>query len=803
MLKNYIKIAIRSLVKNKVYSFINLAGLSIGLACVLVIVSYVNLELSYDKFHENHEDIYRITEYRMRNNQQTHSANTFSPLADLLETQVPAVKKVVKMYPLSGLVSINKINKFKETSFTLVDSVFFDVFSFKLVEGTLAGALDNPFSVVLPKNKALEYFGTTEVIGKEIFFENATERYSFNITAVIEDFPQNSHFEPDFFASFSSINIIQPRYNNWFHPAIYLYTLVEKGTTPSELDEQIATMAKEHYPDNIKDSRSHEAQLVTDIHLNSDLANEWQANSSKAYVKLFAVIALFILLIACINFMNLSTAQATKRAKEVGMRKVMGAEKSQLLGQFLGESFIVSFLSFILAFGLAQLALTYFFNALIGKEISVINLLSGINLVWIILSLIVVSLLAGSYPAFYLSGFKPITTLKGKVIKISGLGNVRKIMVTFQFFVSCLLIIGTLIVLNQINFLRNEKLGFDQEQIVAIGLVDRDDQNNYQTLKDALVSESSIVSVAASSTLPGRDGFFSFPIVIEDSDDEQLTIKTLGIDQDYISTYNIEIIAGRDFSNDITTDAEQAFILNEAALTKFGWKDGLNKDFTLTVHTSKGQEKRVGKVIGVVKDFHFQSLYNVIDPLVIYVNTGPFYTNFLNVKFAPGNWQEAISMLTAKWKIFSPDKPIEYYFLDDELAKFYDSEVKIGHIFTVFAGLSIIISCLGLLGLSAFSAQQRVKEIGIRKVLGANLASILMLLFREYIVLIILANLIAWPLGWYLSTEWLSTFPYRTGLTLSIFLATFIGALIIALLTVSFQSMKAAVANPVKSLRDE
>ena len=251
MLKNYFKIAIRSLIKNKVYSFINLAGLSIGLACVLVIVSYVNLELGYDKFHDNHKEIYRITEYRTRNNQETHSAMTFSPLADLLDTQLPGVEKVVKMYPLSGLVSTDKINKFKETSFTLVDSVFFDVFSLKIINGTLEGALDNPFSVVIPENKALEYFGTTEVIGKELFFENASSRYSFNITAVIEDLPQNSHFEPDFFASFSSINIIQPRYNNWFHPAIYLYVQLHQGITGAELDEQIALMGEEHYPDNI------------------------------------------------------------------------------------------------------------------------------------------------------------------------------------------------------------------------------------------------------------------------------------------------------------------------------------------------------------------------------------------------------------------------------------------------------------------------------------------------------------------------------------------------------------------------
>ncbi len=422
--------------------------------------------------------------------------------------------------------------------------------------------------MVIPENKAIEYFGTTDVIGKELFYENATERYSFNITAVIEDFPQNSHFEPDFFASFSSIKTIRPRYNNWFHPAIYLYIQLQPGFTGKDLDAQMAVMGKQHYPDNIKETRNHEAQKITDIHLYSDLTNEWQANSSKAYVNLFAVIALFILLIACINFMNLATAQATKRAKEVGMRKVMGADRSQLLGQFLGESFIVTLLSFVIAFGLAQLALSNFFNELIGKEISMMDLLRGNNLLWILILLILVSLLAGSYPAFYLSGFKPITSLKGKVIKISGLGNVRKFMVTFQFFISCLLIIGTLIVLQQINFLRNEKLGFDKDQIVAVGLVDQQDQNNYLVLKDALVSESSIVNVAASSTLPGRDGFFSFPIVIEGSDDDELTIKTLGIDEDYFNTYNLEIIAGRDFNKDITTDLNQAFILNEAAVEK-------------------------------------------------------------------------------------------------------------------------------------------------------------------------------------------------------------------------------------------
>lgn len=803
MLKNYLKIAIRNLIKNKIYSFINLAGLSIGLACVLVIVSYVNLELSYDKFHDNYKDIYRVTEYRTRSGNQVHNATAFSPLADLLEAHVPAVEKVVKMHNLSGFISADKINKFKESKFTLVDSLFFETFTFEAISGNLKGTLDNPFSVILPENKALEYFGTTDIVGRDLIYENASNNYTFNITGVIRDFPQNSHFSPDFIASFSSIRTIQPRFNNWFHPAIYLYVQLKPGFSGMDLDAQMASMGEQHFPDNIKETRVYEAQNIADIHLNSDLVDEWQANSSMTYVQLFAIIALFILLIACINFMNLSTAQATKRAKEVGLRKVMGAEKSQLLIQFLGESFIVTLLSFVLAFGIAQLALTFYFNDLIGKELSVFNLLTGSSLFWILISLVLVSLLSGSYPAIYLSAFKPVITLKGKIVNVSGLGNVRKIMVTFQFFVSCLLIIGTLIVIRQINFLRNESLGFDEEQIVAIGLVDRRDQTNYKVLKDAIASESSVLNVALSSTLPGRDNFYAFQIKPEDAlGDERMTMKSLGIDEDYVDTYKLEIIEGRNFSKDITTDPEQAFILNEAAVKKLGWNEAIGKEFQIEIHAAGVQIKK-GKVIGVVKNFHFQSLYNLIDPLVIYVNTSPFYSNFLNVKFAPGNWEEAINMLETKWQSFSQDKPFEFYFLDEEMKSFYDSEVRIGQIFAAFAALSIIISCMGLFGLSAFSAQQRVKEIGIRKVLGANIGGILGLLSREYIILIIIANLIAWPLGWYFGSEWLASFPYRTGLNIGIFLLTFAGALVIALATVSFQSMKAATANPVKSLRNE
>jgi len=789
MVRNYLKIAFRSLSKNKLFSFINVTGLSIGLACVLVIVAYVSLELSYDKYHENYNDIYRITEYRKDEGQQVHSAATFNPLGDLVVAHVSAVEQLVRMYPLPALISADRVNKFKEPRFTFVDSIFFETFSFEVIHGNLLQALDNPFSVVVQESKAISYFGETDILGRDLYFEDDEDEYVFEVTAVIKDIPQNSHYNPDFIASISTLQTIQPWYNNWHHPPLYTYVRLKPGFTKSDLDSQILTMGKEHFPDYIKaENRKYEAQYIGDIHLYSDLELEWQGNSSYIYVNLFLIIAIFILLIACINFMNLTTAQSTQRAKEVGMRKVMGAGKHQLVIQFLGESFITTSISFVAAFAMAELVLVYFFNDLVEKNISLGFVLTGFNLFVVIISIILVSLLAGLYPAFYLTSFKPITTLSGKLIKISGLGNVRKSMVTFQFFISCLLIIVTLIVLRQINFLK---------------MFDRNDQTNYRVLKNSLMQESMVLNVALSSTLPGRGDFYGWEIIPEGfTTDAEMTIKSLGVDEDYLETYDITILEGRDFSKNIITDATEAFILNQAAVEKFDWNEAVGKDFTMTIYTGK-KEIRKGKVIGVVRDFNFQSLYNNIDPLVIYINTHPYYSDFLNVKLSPGNWDDAIEMIRSKWKAFNPNKPLELYFLDQELERFYHKEVKISRIFTAFAVLSIIISCLGLFGLSAFTAQQRTKEIGIRKVLGASLGGILKLLSKEYIILIVIANLIAWPLGQYFATKWLAGFAYRISLEADIFLFTFLGALVIALATVSFQSLKAAITNPVKSLRNE
>ncbi|MEO1052718.1 MAG: ABC transporter permease [Bacteroidota bacterium] len=804
MIRNYIKIAFRSLWKNKIYSFINVTGLAIGLACVLVIVVYVQSELSYDRYNEHHEDIYRVTQHWINDGAQTHSATTQAPPAVVIRGNLADVDKVTRVYPYSAFISIDKQNKIKENSFCFVDSTFFDVFTMQPIIGNMETALDNPFSVVLTKKMANRYFGRIDVLGEELFYEDERRSYSFNVTAVIENIPQNSHFAPDFLASLNSLETMMPWYNNWHHPPMYTYIKSVSGADEEVLNQEVRDLIMSNLPDYEKGQRDYELQKLTDIHLKSDLAEEWQANSNYTYITMFSLIAVFILLIACINFMNLSTAQATRRAQEVGVRKVLGAAKFQLIKQFLGESFFNTFFSFIFAFGIAELVLTYVFNQVIDKELSLFFLLQWPNWFYVLTTLILVSVLAGLYPAFYLSAFKPIVTLKGSKSKTRGAARLRKGMVIFQFFISCLLIIGTVIVYQQVDFLRNKKLGFDKEQVITIRLVDRYAQINYRNLKNEILKESGVINVAMSSTLPGKPDFNVWEIEPEGiTSDKEIVMKSLGSDEDFLKTYDIPIVEGRDFIEGNISDSIGGFILNEAAVEKFGWEnDPIGKQFALYHHTNQ-RNKKVGQIIGVAENFHFQSLHAQIEPLVIFINKHQYYCDYLSVRLAPGNWSEAIAMLEQKWQAFHPDKPFEFAILDSELDELYHSEIKTGKIFSSFAVLSIIVSCLGLFGLSAFSAQQRTKEIGIRKVMGASIFHILKMLSKEYVILILAANLVAWPLAWHLSQKWLANFAYHINIGWGFFVITLVLAVIIALITVSYQSMKAALTNPVETLKSE
>lgn len=803
MLNNYLKTALRYLLKNKVFSLVNVVGMATGLSCVLIILSYVDLELSYDDFHTQRETIFRVAVNWEDDGQRVNSAKNHAPLAPILEG-LSGIVNTVRMYPYPVVMSADRQNKIKEAGFCFADSTFFRVFTFRSVHGDLATALDAPFSIVLTESAAIRHFGSVDVVGREFHYEDERRGQRFTITGVMEDLPQNTHFNFDMLASFSSMETLMPRYNNWHYPPMYIYARASSDALAGELDEQMNTLIFPHLPDYVQaEKRDFFLQPVTSIHLYSDLENEWKSNSNDVYTRLFIIIAIFILLVACVNFVNMATARSIQRAKEVGMRKALGAQRKQLIFQFLGESVLTTALAFVLAFVMAELVMRYFFQGIIEQEISLAFIFSWSGIVYTVLAFLTVSILSGLYPAFYLSSHKPLSTMKSGLEKGNRGFGVRRMMVIFQFFISSVLIAGTIVVLEQTNYLKNKDLGFDKENIIAIKMVDRMAQDNYQVLKDEIVQESSVVSVALSSTMMGTSNFYGFqtrPEGIEGTND--YTLKTLGVDEDFLSTYNLRLLAGRDFSKDILTDQKEAVILNEAAAKKLNWENPVNKEFGLTIYTGK-EENRSGKVIGVVEDFHFASLYNRVEPLVIYINKHPYYSDFLSVKLTPGNLGEHVDMLRAKWKAFNPEKPFEYYFVDEELDKFYKGEVQKTKIFSAFAALSIFISCLGLFGISAYMIQQRTKEVGIRKVLGAGIPNILWLLSAEYVRMILIANLLALPLAWYLGQNWLTGFEYRTELSIMIFVFTLAVALLLAVSTVSIQALKAASMNPVNTLRDE
>ncbi len=808
MCRNYLLVALRNVVKDRLYVLLNISGLALGMACFIVIFMYVEFERSYDRFHANADRIYRIPEEFNDDGAMVQSAMNHAPMGTIIGQNLPGFKNIVRIFPYSqffnSFVTSTPDLTFKEGNYCFADSAFFRVFSFKSLTGRLDHALDAPYSVVLTRSTAVKYFGTFEAaVGKTLIFQNDERSFNYHVTAVIEDIPQASHFRFDFMASFSTLDQFMPWYNNWHHPSMFIYLEMETVADPDEMTAQIATIAKKHQPPYLlEEHRKYDVQQLTDIHLHSQLQNEWEPNSRHAYLRIYVSVGLFILVIACINFMNIATARSSGRSREVGMRKVLGGKRMQLLGQFLSEALVYSIISFVIAIGLAHLSLQLFFNNVIGKQISSLSYFSIQNLTWALAFIVVVAIAAGLYPAIFLSGFKPTQTLKGSLLGI-GSGALRKGLVTFQFFISSLLISGTIIILRQVNYMKNKDLGFDEAHMISVRLSDRFAQQNYSVLKDALTAESRVSHAALSSTLPGRGDFHGFEIVPEGSTTgTSIGIKTMGADEDLLSTFNFQLLDGRDFSKNNPADQTAAFIINEAAARRLKWEKPVGKEVELTVYVN-GAQKRKGTIIGLVKDFHYESMHHKIEPLLIYINKHPYYADYLTMKFKPGNVAESVELLQSQWKKFHPEKPIEYRFLDDELEKLYTSELKISRIFNVLAGISIFISCLGLFGLSAFLAEKRTKEVGIRKVMGASLRHIVQLQVKEFFCLILTANALMWPLAWWWSQKWLEGFAYHIKPNAAIFAVTLTVALLLVVATLSYHSLKAAMANPVKSLRHE
>ncbi len=803
MIKNYFKIALRNILKHKGISSINIVGLAIGIACSILILLFVAHELSYDKFHEKADRIYRLAIRASigdtKINQTYSSSETFRRLL----VDFPEIEKGVKILRLGRTpVTLGELT-FYEAGFFAVDSTFYEVFSIPLIHGNPQTVLKEPNTMVLSKDTAMKYFGETNAVGKTLRADFSYEAGSidFKITGVSENVPDNSHFHYNMLISSASF---PDAINNtgWSSNNFITYLLLKKGTSQHWLDEKLVEFTRRHMGGEEFDAWvaqdnywEYYLQPITDIHLNSDLNGEFEANGNKTYVLMFSVISVIILLIACINFMNLSTAKSSLRAKEVGLRKVVGSSRSKLTLQFLCESVILSFISLALGLIIIQILLPAYRN-FIGRQLHM-RYFDNFLVIPSLLALgLLVGVISGSYPAFFLSSFKPISTLRGKISSSKGSAMLRNVLVIFQFAISIFLIIGTLVVFQQLKFFQNTKLGFEKEQVLVVlnpGAL----ENNVMPFKETLRKYRDVINVSGSNTLPGRS--FSNIGFGAEGVEKSFTLNLCVCDYDFLDTLKLELAQGRFFSKEYGTDSHAA-VLNEKAAKLLGWEDPIGKKIN-NWSTNRGNFT----VVGVIKDYHYESLYQEIRPQALFLSGG-YYQNvesYISVRLNTKNVSETVKYIGNTWNDFAAGKPYEYSFLDKDYDNLYINEIQTRSLFSIFSFLAIFIACLGLFGLASFVADRKTREIGIRKILGASVPRIVRNLNKSFVIWVLIANLIAWPAAWYVMNKWLQNFAYRIDLSWWMFILAAVLALIIALMTVSFHTIKAALKNPADSLRYE
>ncbi len=806
MIRNYIKMAFRNMMKQRTFSLINLFGLAVGMACCILILLYVQDEQSYDKYHDNHEDIYRITTEGQIGGANRHFAIGSGAMAPVFKEEIPEIVQYSRVFNLQilqqgrTLISYQDKN-FEEEGILFVDSTFFKIFKHEFLRGDPATALNRPNTVVITEDVASRIFGDEDPIGKILQYDQLGDA-TLEVAAVVRNVPRNSHFT---FNYLIPITTFPPALRmqilaQWLAVTGFTYIQIDENANPEDVLTKMSQILERKTGQQARQFNIHftlHLQKMTDIHLHSSLEFENGPNSDIKYIYIFSAIAIFILVIACINFMNLSTAKSANRAREVGMRKVFGAFKTNLVTQFLSESILMALMSFVLAFTIVWLVLPQF-NSMSDKTLSMQSLNNPQIIASIVGIVAFTGIFAGSYPAFFLSAFRPVIVLKGLLSKGGGI-TFRKVMVVLQFSISIALIISTFVVLSQLSYMKNKHLGFDKEQIIVIAVNDRNTVIRFQTVKEELKTNPDIKEVSFCSSIPGRSHMA--PLIIPEGKtqrDGSQVMDTIFTDWDFIKTYGMEIIYGRDFSRDFPTDSAKAFIINETAANDFGWgADAIDKELTLVV----GRFNK-GKVIGIVKDFHSKSVKLQIEPTILMVN--PLFCGHISVRFTTENVSETVQFLREKFRDLEPNRELDYFFLDEDFDKNYRAEERLSSIFTYFAVLAVIIACLGLFGLASFTAEQRTKEIGIRKTLGASVDSIVIQLSNDFIKWVLIANVIAWPVSYYLmSTFWLVNFPYRISITLLTFIQSGLISVLIALVTVSYQSIKAGMANPVKALRYE
>jgi len=789
MLKNYFKIAFRNIVRHKAYSAINIAGLAIGMASSILILLWVQNELSFDRFHKNAHEIYRLTA----------SAGDFkaavSPagVPGELKQQLPVIKDFVRISHPSTILLENGNRKFEEKNTFYADTNFLQFFSFLLVKGNAATALQRPDAILITEEMAKKYFAQEDPIGKILKKNNG---HSVTVTGVLASIPSNSHLQFDFIMPMSAIASTDGDLKNnvWGSFNFYSYLQLDKNLVATDaalkkLQQQIDQIYKKHEPNGVK--ANFQLQAITSIHLQPGLQVDLPGHGNAQYVKIFFIVAIFILVVACINFMNLATARSARRAKEVGLRKVVGAMRGQLMGQFLGESMIISFFALLFAVALVLISLPLF-NNLAGKTLS-IDLLNGKVLAWLIGIALATGLIAGSYPALFLSGFKPVKVLKGNMKTMGGNLLFRNGLVVTQFVVSIVLLVGTVVIYNQLQFIKHRNPGFQKDNLLYMPMTG-DLWGKEQALRIALQSNTLTSNYAYVSELPVNIMSGDVDVKWEGKDPtSQPVIPSLSVNENFIDVFKMQVLAGRGFSTSFKADSSN-FVINETAVRLMGMKISNAVGKPLSFSGTKGM------IIGVVKDFNFKPIQQNIEPLVLTLNR---YGGNIIVRTKPGQTEATIKAMAAISQQLNPAYPFSYNFLDQDLANLYKGEQQMGSIFNLFAVLAIFISCLGLYGLSAFMAQQRTKEIGVRKVLGASVFNIVYLLSTGFTRLIIIAMAIAIPLSWFAINSWLQSFAYHIKVGWMVFVLASLAALFIAWMTVSYESIKAAVSNPVKSLRTE
>ena len=788
MLKNYLTIALRTLRRQPGYAFLNVAGLAVGVACCLFLLLYVRDELRYDRFHEDADAIYRVNMVIP----QVDATIGVTPniVAPLLTRTFPEVVAATRIEAHSGVVRAGE-RIFDDNDFYFADSTVFDVFTFPLLAGDERTALNRPYTVVLTASTAERFFGDADPLGRTITRNNDEE---YEVTGVMADVPAASHFTFDFLASFASRERWATE-ETWGSANFFTFVRLPSAGDGAALQAKIDALTERLRAEGVESARVLALQPLTDIHLGTDVAYDLDATGDMTYVVGFATVALLILLIACINYMNLATARSAQRAKEVGLRKSLGAFRGQLVRQFYSESAVLALGGLLLALALVGLGLPWF-NALSGKTLA-FGTLGEPGIVALVVGIfLVVSVVAGSYPAFYLSRFQPARALRGRAVG-GGASWLRRGLVVLQFAISAFLIVGTLVVMGQLRHMSAQNLGFDKEHLVVLPLNDPILQERYPAMEEALRQSPRVVATAAVNQIPGQLGWTSGFNVPGRADDEGFLIKGLPSDARVADGLGLELVAGRAFGADppVPDSLNYQFLLNETAVRKIGWtpEEAVGRRVMVDV--------RQGDVIGVVKDFHFRSLHEAIEPLAIWYQPDQVY--HLAVRLAPGDTRAAMEHVEAVWGRFAAHRPFSYRFLDDVYDRLYRTERQMGQVMSVFAFLAVFVACLGLFGLAAFTAERRRKEIGVRKVLGASVPGLVALLSKDFAWLVVAAFAVAAPVAYLLMSRWLDGFAYRISLGPLVFIVAGVAALAVALVTVGYHAFRAASADPVRALRYE